>query len=577
MQRALWTCWFAGLACVLAWSFVSVPASAQDGIGEVRRTAGEPTNLFATLDPSRPVDGFVLDVPGGWSVQAVSVLRYGSETVPVSVQPGPLGAVVVPEAPMRGPHEVVVQVVLPDSEGTYRWHLDPFVRSADGRRTFTGRGAEQRVVLDPPPAADGANLALSLDPTAASPVVLRAESLPPMERSVSFTVEAWIATTGLGEVVLSTWTGDEQRAYPLDLVVAPDGRLRSYCGQPGRHTSLVTERPVADGRWHHVAVAYDAGRRLLRLIHDGVAVDSVQNVSLPGGYLQPDVAVGGHLPGRRSPSGSRFSGRLDELRFWGVARTTREVRRTMRDGIDGRPPGVTSRRPTPRNDDETPRPVVFSFDDRPEASVLSEAWPRTARLVSSSLRMDRAVRDLRAETTGDEVHLRWQSVAPSVEAFVVERSTEGRRFEVVARLTRSDAKSGPGTAERRYHATDDPASKVAYYRIREVYTGNVERVSGTLKVGIGREPDARSTELIGNYPNPFATTTTIEYYLAESEPVTIGVWDVAGKRVITLVDEVQSAGRHELPFDATSLPSGSYFVRLQTPSYSGSHRLVVLK
>jgi hypothetical protein len=581
MQRALWTCWFAGVACVLVWSLVSAPASAQPGIEEVRRTAGEPTNLFATLDPSRPVDGFVLDVPGGWAVQDVLVLRYGSEAVPVRVQPGPSGAVVVPEAPLRGPHEVVVQVALPGSEGSYRWHLDPFERPADGRRTFTGGGTEQRVVLAPPLPTDDAHRALSLDPEAASPVVLRAEMLPPMERSVSFTVEAWIATTGLGEVVLSTWTGDEQRAYPLDLVVAPDGRLRSYCGQPGRHTSLVTERPVADGRWHHVAVAYDASRRLLRLIHDGTAVDSVQNVSLPGGYLQPDVAVGGRLSeGRRSegrlPGGSSFSGRIDELRFWAVARTAREVRRTMRDGIDGRPAAARRTPRSNRTDGQGPRPVVFSFDERPDAGVLAGAWPRTAQLVPSSLRMDRAVRNLHAKTTGGEVHLQWESVVPSVEAFVVERSTDGRRFETVARLTRTDAKSG-AAAERRYQATDAPDAQVAYYRIREVYAGDVERVSGTLKVGLGSEADARSTELIGNYPNPFSTTTTIEYYLAESEPVTIGIWDVAGKRVVTLVDEVQPAGRHELPFDAANLPSGSYFVRLQTPSYSGSHRLVVLK
>ncbi|MEM9667130.1 MAG: T9SS type A sorting domain-containing protein, partial [Bacteroidota bacterium] len=59
-----------------------------------------------------------------------------------------------------------------------------------------------------------------------------------------------------------------------------------------------------------------------------------------------------------------------------------------------------------------------------------------------------------------------------------------------------------------------------------------------------------------NYPNPFNPTTTFEYSIPATQPVTVRVFDMLGRQVSTLVDGVQSAGTYRVAFDATDLASG---------------------
>jgi hypothetical protein len=59
--------------------------------------------------------------------------------------------------------------------------------------------------------------------------------------------------------------------------------------------------------------------------------------------------------------------------------------------------------------------------------------------------------------------------------------------------------------------------------------------------------------------------------------VSLRVFDVIGKEVATLVDEKQSAGRKDVKFDATNLPGGVYFYRLQAGGLTETRRMVLLK
>ncbi|HET7153587.1 MAG TPA: T9SS type A sorting domain-containing protein [Candidatus Kapabacteria bacterium] len=67
-----------------------------------------------------------------------------------------------------------------------------------------------------------------------------------------------------------------------------------------------------------------------------------------------------------------------------------------------------------------------------------------------------------------------------------------------------------------------------------------------------------------NYPNPFQSSTGIQYALPSSEDVTITVYSLAGQKVVTLATGVQSAGSHSVTFDASSLSAGMYFYTLRT-------------
>lgn len=80
-----------------------------------------------------------------------------------------------------------------------------------------------------------------------------------------------------------------------------------------------------------------------------------------------------------------------------------------------------------------------------------------------------------------------------------------------------------------------------------------------------------------NYPNPFNPTTIIRYELPIASRVTLEVFDVLGRRVSTLVDAQQAAGRHEVLFDASSLSSGQYLVRIQAGSFVEVRAITLMK
>ena len=79
--------------------------------------------------------------------------------------------------------------------------------------------------------------------------------------------------------------------------------------------------------------------------------------------------------------------------------------------------------------------------------------------------------------------------------------------------------------------------------------------------------------LLQNYPNPFNPTTKISFSIPNSTHVKIIVYDLLGREIQTLVDEIRTSGEHSVIFDANKLASGIYFYKLQLPPSSpGSAR-----
>jgi hypothetical protein len=80
-----------------------------------------------------------------------------------------------------------------------------------------------------------------------------------------------------------------------------------------------------------------------------------------------------------------------------------------------------------------------------------------------------------------------------------------------------------------------------------------------------------------NYPNPFNPSTTIPFSLPSTSFVSLKIFDVLGKEVATLVNEVKSAGIYKTQWNADHMPSGIYFYRLQAGSFTETKKLVLLK
>ena len=83
--------------------------------------------------------------------------------------------------------------------------------------------------------------------------------------------------------------------------------------------------------------------------------------------------------------------------------------------------------------------------------------------------------------------------------------------------------------------------------------------------------------LLQNYPNPFNPTTTIKYSIPKKSYITLKVFDILGKEIETLVNEEKTAGNYHVEFNASNLPSGVYFYRIQAGSFNQVRKMILLK
>ena len=100
-----------------------------------------------------------------------------------------------------------------------------------------------------------------------------------------------------------------------------------------------------------------------------------------------------------------------------------------------------------------------------------------------------------------------------------------------------------------------------------------ETVPGTTSIKeIGSE-----SPLILNYPNPFKSVTTIEYSVKKLGFVSLKIFDMLGKEIAVLVNEKKPVGNYLVDWNASGLPDGIYFCRLQTGSFVEVKKMQFIK
>ena len=146
--------------------------------------------------------------------------------------------------------------------------------------------------------------------------------------------------------------------------------------------------------------------------------------------------------------------------------------------------------------------------------------------------------------------------------------------------------NGSGTPPASYYAalwdytgamTRDQLQRATVVLASLWYTAWVD--AGLIVTGVEPPAPTKTSEfkLAQNYPNPFNPSTTISYSLPVGGTVFLKVFSLDGREVATLVHENQSAGQHQVAFDASRLASGVYMYRLQLGGFEQTKKLLLLR
>jgi hypothetical protein len=138
---------------------------------------------------------------------------------------------------------------------------------------------------------------------------------------------------------------------------------------------------------------------------------------------------------------------------------------------------------------------------------------------------------------------------------------------------------GKGTStEINYYAyTDNPQLSGVnhlFYRLKQIDFDGTSSYSDVVNVSYDVPAEFMLSQ---NYPNPFNPSTRINYFVPQESFVSIKVYDFLGREVVVLVNENKTIGSYEMVFDASALPSGTYFYTMIAGNYSDTKKMILVK
>ncbi|MBR9976645.1 MAG: LamG domain-containing protein [Bacteroidetes bacterium] len=351
-----------------------------------------------------------------------------------------------------------------------------------------------------------------------------------------FTIETWCLTTSVDVPLFSTRTDDFNTAFPMELRVNARGEAELRCAD-GRHSyASAGGHFIADGGWHHLAVAWCADSSRFLLYVDGNVRDTLIVPSTMRSVTGRELLLGSNV------SRTQFArANFDELRLWETCRNEQEIAYYRDLALSGYETGLYA---------------LFSFDNGTEGRIYGQsqmdsiwlaAYNRPRLIVSTApLRIE--LLSFNTMLDEDTVRMSWETFDETkIRGYDVEKRTESGRYSVFEHV------EPMRTPERHqiYTLTDRWSGRqIVYYRLRRINTDGTVLFSA--EVPIGSEVILNFV-LEDNNPNPFTETTEIHYTVSKRTRVDLTVYDIMGNEVVALVAERQEPGSYAVTFDGREL------------------------
>lgn len=216
----------------------------------------------------------------------------------------------------------------------------------------------------------------------------------------------------------------------------------------------------------------------------------------------------------------------------------------------------------------------YFFDFNP---VIANGGTLTYSIIGSEL--PQMFQPRNPTVSGNQLKLAVNSVPPKNNLPQISAKSPGTLIARMRLETSSKSFSGEELNLRLRSGPENPFSKVFAYKdnlITELK--GIDEISADNN-SIVKEVSAIPTEfaLQQNYPNPFNPSTAINYDLPVGSFVTMKIFDITGREIATLVNEMQNAGSYNIRFDGSNFASGVYFYRIQAGEFTQLKKMFLIK
>ncbi len=182
-----------------------------------------------------------------------------------------------------------------------------------------------------------------------------------------------------------------------------------------------------------------------------------------------------------------------------------------------------------------------------------------------------------ASVDGNNITLNWSTATETNNSgFEIQRSKDSK-IEKLQNWESIGFVNGKGTTTetQTYSFADNDLSSGNYvYRLKQIDFDGKFEYSKIIEAEINAIAEFALEQ---NYPNPFNPSTSIRYQVSGITQVVLKVYDLLGREITTLVNELKPAGFYEVTFDASALSSGIYMYKLQAGSFSQTKKLILMR
>ena len=213
------------------------------------------------------------------------------------------------------------------------------------------------------------------------------------------------------------------------------------------------------------------------------------------------------------------------------------------------------------------RPTVLWLEDAGHKLYVAY-WNGTDWILFGSVQTSDYISSARATSIGNDFYLSYVNSSGSPR--IVVSKWDGSEWSAIPGVLETSSTSNISTAEITIWMG---APTVCFVEDKKVKVLTLSTTPGITESDIINY----KYSLIQNYPNPFNPITRIKFQIPELSFVTLRIYDVLGNELNTIVNEERPAGNYEIEYDATGLPSGIYFYRLQAGSFIETKKMVLIK